>query len=102
VLKNSVRDARRFEYLHICGIFTQVVHSKHSVEIGRLQSKFIGTEFQIFIPTGIQLIKISQSEDVPRATNDAISDKDGALEGCNCVHPIDTIAPAYVANSTSC
>ncbi|KAL3774212.1 hypothetical protein ACHAW5_008537 [Stephanodiscus triporus] len=77
------------------------VQSKHSVEIGRLQSNFIGTEFQIFIPTGIQSMKISQSEDVSGATNDAVSDEDGALEGCNRVHPIDTMAPAYAANSTS-
>ncbi len=67
-------------FTHLWNIYTSsAVQSNHSVEIERLQSNFIGTEFQIFIPTGIQSIKIPQSEDVPGTTNDAISDEDGAL-----------------------
>ena len=77
------------------------VKSKHHVEVGRLQSNFIGTEFQIFIPTGIQSMRTPQAENVQGATNDVTPDEDGALEGDNCVHPIDDVAPAYVANPTS-
>lgn len=72
------------------------VQSKSSVEIGRLQSNFIGTEFQIF-----QSTTIPQSENVRGASNNATLDEDSALERGIRVYPIENMAPSDVANTTS-
>jgi hypothetical protein len=71
------------------------VQSKFSVEVGRLQSNFIGTEFQIF-----QATNISQSADVKGASNKVTLDEDSALESGVRVYSIDSMAPADVANTT--
>ena len=73
----------------------QATQSEDSVEVGRLQSNFIGTEFQIYVPTKISnSLQCPTSED-PHSTAKSDSDKEDALlaEGDKRVHPIDTPLP---------
>jgi len=66
--------------------------SKNSVEVGRLQSNFIGTEFQIFIPNK----NARNVEDQPHGgANDVATSEEGdaVLEGDSRVYPIDTAVP---------
>lgn len=69
------------------------------VEVGRLQSNFIGTEFQIHVPTGIQSMGVVIPEDNQTFAGSADAD-DGAMEGDNRVHPIDVLAPVDATDST--
>jgi len=78
------------------------IQTKESVVVGRLQSNFIGTEFQIYVPTGIQTMGVVSSEDNQTFAGSATTDADdGVIEGDYRVHPIDVLEPVDATNSTS-
>jgi len=65
-----------------------------AVEVGRLQSNFIGTEFQIFVPNKSLLNSRNFEETQQREANDMASEEGGDPR----VHPIDTaVLPAATA-----
>jgi len=65
-----------------------------AVEVGRLQSNFIGTEFQIFVPNKSLLNSRNSEERQQREANDMASEEGGDPR----VHPIDTaVVPAATA-----
>ena len=73
------------------------LQSKDPVEVGRLQSNFIGTDFQIFVPDS----DISQPSEQPSTANNVEPVSDMASpEGNRRVHPIDTAVAGDATNSS--
>lgn len=68
------------------------------VEVGRLQSNFIGTEFQIFVPAAQQQQQALDARNSQR--NHARDDDGSSMEGDSRVYPIDAVPPV-VANTAS-
>jgi hypothetical protein len=76
------------------------MQTKQSIVVGRLQSNFIGTEFQIFVPTGIQSMGVVSLEDNQIFPGSFTTDADdGVVEGDLRVHPID-VGSVDATNST--
>ncbi|KAL9180010.1 hypothetical protein ACHAXT_007980 [Thalassiosira profunda] len=68
-----------------------------SVEVGRLQSNFIGTEFQIFVPNKTALARSARPAEPPHVHE--TSSSEGGREGDSKVHPIDVAVPLAGANA---
>ena len=70
--------------------------SKSAVEVGRLQSNFIGTEFQIFVPQ-----KQIQQQGLQRNAPQYDLLETSSAEGDSRVHPIEATVPVNATGSSS-